>query len=208
MAKSTKPSTAAGEAVDAPSRADLTRTRIMQAAVEAFAARGYHGTTTRDIAAAAGMSPAVVYVHHDSKEELLYSIARSGHEETLKAIQTAATTADDPTAQLEAVIRAFVLHHVEGHTAARVINYELAALSDPHRAEIDSYRQAIDALFDDVVARGIEAGAFHLEHPRFAVVALQSLGIDIARWYREGGWSQDDLAAAYVEMALRIVGAG
>ena len=56
------------------------RTRLLAAAVDAFADRGFHGTTTRDIAAAAGMSPAALYVHHRSKEELLYLIAVAGHQ--------------------------------------------------------------------------------------------------------------------------------
>ena len=55
------------------------RDRLLEAAVDSFAARGFHGTTTRDIAAAAGMSPAALYVHHRSKEDLLHLIARTGH---------------------------------------------------------------------------------------------------------------------------------
>ena len=53
------------------------RTRLARAAVDAFATKGFHGTTTRDISIAAGMSPAALYVHHRSKEELLFLIAIS-----------------------------------------------------------------------------------------------------------------------------------
>ncbi len=41
------------------------RERLINAAVDAFAENGFAGTTTRDIASRAGMSPAAVYVHHD-----------------------------------------------------------------------------------------------------------------------------------------------
>ncbi|MGW3416419.1 helix-turn-helix domain-containing protein, partial [Streptomyces sp. NPDC000888] len=44
--------------------------RLLVAAVEAFAERGYHATTTRDIAGRAGMSPAALYIHYKTKEEL------------------------------------------------------------------------------------------------------------------------------------------
>ncbi|MDV7243326.1 MULTISPECIES: hypothetical protein [Rhodococcus] len=41
-----------------------------------------------------------------------------------------------------------------------------------------------------------------------ASVALLSLGIDIARWYRDDHqWSPEDIAQRYADMALRIVGA-
>ena len=100
----------------------------MAAAVESFAAKGFHGTTTRDIASAAGMSPAALYVHHRSKEELLHRISRAGHDRTLALVRESVASSDDPREQLLAVVHAFVVHHAEGHTGARIVNYELAAL--------------------------------------------------------------------------------
>src|SRR5690606_25495504 len=37
--------------------------RLVASAVESFARRGYHATTTRDISVGAGLSPAALYVH-------------------------------------------------------------------------------------------------------------------------------------------------
>jgi AcrR family transcriptional regulator len=115
-------------------RSSDTRQRLLDAAVTAFAERGFHGTTTRDIAAAAGMSPAAVYVHHKSKEELLYALARTGHDLTLEIVRNAIASAAEPREQLAATARAFALHHAHDHTSARVVNYELAALSPEHHA--------------------------------------------------------------------------
>lgn len=187
--------------------AEATRARLLDAALKAFAEHGYHGTTTRDIAAAAGMSPAALYVHYGSKEELLYQISRAGHDEALKVLREAVESATDPVEQLRAVMHAFVLHHVRSHTSARIVNYELAALSEQHLTAMGRIRREIDQVFVDLVARGIAEGKFHTLHPRMTVVALQSLGIDIARWYREGGWSANEIAEGYVDLALRIVGA-
>jgi AcrR family transcriptional regulator len=49
-------------------RSDATRARLLDAAIAAFAEKGFNGTTTRDIAAAAGLNPAAVYVHHHCDE--------------------------------------------------------------------------------------------------------------------------------------------
>src|SRR5919109_2003429 len=57
--------------------------RLLVAAVEAFAERGYHATTTRDIAGRAGMSPAALYIHYKTKEELLFQISKVGHERSV-----------------------------------------------------------------------------------------------------------------------------
>lgn len=189
------------------SRADATRARLLQAAVAAFAERGYHGTTTRDIAAAAGMSPAALYVHHRSKEELLHLISRSGHERTLRLVREGIASSEDPAEQLRRVVHDFAAHHARDHTSARIVNYELAALSPDHLREITDLRQQIDGEVRRLVEAGVAAGRFDTPNPRMATAALLSLGIDLARWYRDdGGWSPEDIAERYAEMALRIVG--
>jgi hypothetical protein len=58
------------------------------------------------------------------------------------------------------------------------------------------------------VEAGVASGAFDVPDPRMTAVALLSLGIDIARWYREEGeWTPEDIADHYVHLALRLVGA-
>lgn len=184
------------------------RARLLAAAVASFAEKGFHGTTTRDIAAAAGMSPAALYVHHRSKEELLHQISRAGHDRTLALVRAAVATSDEPTKQLLRVVRAFVVHHAQGHTSARIVNYELAALAPEHLAEISSIRRAIEQEVRDVVEAGVTAGVFHTSDPRMTALALLSLGIDVARWYRdEGEWTPEQIAEHYCELALRVVGA-
>ncbi|MCW2854339.1 MAG: kstR2 1 [Nocardioides sp.] len=184
------------------------RARLVAAAVASFAAKGFHGTTTRDIASAAGMSPAALYVHHRSKEDLLHQISRAGHDRTLALVQAAVASSDDPRDQLLAAVHAFVVHHAEDHTSARTVNYELAALSPEHLAEIAAIRRAIEQEMRDLVERGVAADEFHTADPHMTALALLSLGIDVARWYRdEGSWTPTEIADHYCDLALRMVGA-
>ena len=99
-------------------------------------------------------------------------------------------------------------HHAVAHTSARVVNYELAALIRRRTcAEILELRHRIDAVVRDLVERGVAAGAFTTPDPVMTASALLSLGIDVARWYRdEGVWTPDEVAAHYRELALRMVG--
>ncbi len=185
-----------------------TRERLLVAAGDAFAARGFHATTTRDIAAAAGMSPAAVYVHHESKEQLLYLIALEGHLQTKDLIEAAIAGHEDPADQLRAAMRAFVTFHIEQHAMARVINYELVSLADEHRREIDALRRGIRHDVQAVVVRGVAAGIFDTTDPKLATMAILSLGIDIGRWHRvEASWPRARIVAFYTDLALRVVGA-
>ncbi|WP_436700019.1 TetR family transcriptional regulator [Nocardioides sp. BYT-33-1] len=191
-----------------PSRAETTRARLLEAAVTAFAEKGFHGTTTRDIAGAAGMSPAAVYVHHRSKEELLFLISREGHQQALDVVRAARASSANPVEQAAAAGRAFAEFHAHHHTVARILNYELSALSEEHRAEIDELRTGIDRELRALVRDGVAAGVFDTPDPALAATALASMGIDIARWYREDGeWSPTQIGDYYADLALRLVGA-
>lgn len=189
-------------------RGSDTRARLLEAAVTAFAERGFHGTSTRDIASAAGMSPAAVYVHYRSKEELLDQIARTGHEQVVALIRDATTTYDSPADQLSGAVRDFAAHHAHAHAAARVVNYELAALTPDNAGAVRDLRRQISAGLREIVERGIADGSFDCPDPRLAATALLSLGIDIARWYREDhSLTPEELGDAYAALALRMVGA-
>ncbi|MEV0593512.1 TetR family transcriptional regulator [Nonomuraea cavernae] len=54
-----------------------TRERLLQAAADGFAERGYDGTRVADIAAAAGVSNGALYAHFGSKAELLVAALRA-----------------------------------------------------------------------------------------------------------------------------------
>lgn len=102
----------------------------------------------------------------------------------------------------------FAADHALNHTASRIVNYELAALSPEHLSEITATRRIIEQELRQLVDRGVAFGVFHTRDPRMACVALLSLGIDLCRWYREGlRWTPEQIADSYADIALRIVGA-
>lgn len=69
---------------------EARRTAILEAAVPLFAAKGFHGVRTRELAEAAGVSEALLYKHFPSKEalyaELLHHVHRADEEPELQAM--------------------------------------------------------------------------------------------------------------------------
>src|ERR1041385_425322 len=57
-------------------RIDSTRRRIIDAATELFAERGFHTTTARDIARRAGANVAAGNYHYGSKKDLYLEVLR------------------------------------------------------------------------------------------------------------------------------------
>ncbi|NUT46685.1 MAG: TetR/AcrR family transcriptional regulator [Saccharothrix sp.] len=178
---------------------------MLIAAAAAFSVRGYHATTTRDIAAQAGMSPAAVYIHYRSKEELLFQISRIGHATSL-ALLTGVSDVD-PAARLASAVRAFASWHAEFHTTARVVQYELSALTPEHLAEVVELRRRIEGSVRGMVEDGVAAGVFDVPDVRGATLAVLSLCIDVARWYQPGGKrAPAQIGELYADLVLRMLG--
>ncbi|WP_329114943.1 TetR/AcrR family transcriptional regulator [Streptomyces sp. NBC_01465] len=182
--------------------------RLLVAAVEAFAERGYHATTTRDIAGRAGMSPAALYIHYKTKEELLHRISRIGHEKALEILETAADAEGTAADRLASAVRSFVRWHAGHHMTARVVQYELDALGPEHRTEIIELRRRSDAAVRRIINDGVEAGEFDVPYVPGTTLAVLSLCIDVARWFNtEGRRTPDEVGAFYADLVLRMVSA-
>ncbi|MBM7170816.1 TetR family transcriptional regulator [Streptomyces sp. G44] len=182
--------------------------RLLIAAVEAFAERGYHATTTRDIAGRAGMSPAALYIHYKTKEELLHRISRIGHDKALAILRTAADGEGTAAERLAAAVRSFVGWHAAHHTTARVVQYELDALGEEHRTEIVALRRRTDAAVREIINDGVRAGEFDVPDVPGTTLAVLSLCIDVARWFNVAGRrTPDEVGALYADLVLRMVGA-
>ncbi|TSB25595.1 TetR/AcrR family transcriptional regulator [Streptomyces benahoarensis] len=183
--------------------------RLVRAAVEAFAERGYHATTTRDIAGRAGMSPAALYIHYRTKEELLYRISGIGHEKALAIMGEAAAADGSAAERLAAAVRTFVRWHAEHHTTARVIQYELQALGPEHYAEITALRRRTDRLLRQIIQDGADSGEFRADDVPGTTLAALSLCVDVARWFTaDGRRTPDEVGVLYAGLVLRMVGAG
>ncbi|MEU3188500.1 TetR/AcrR family transcriptional regulator [Streptomyces sp. NPDC006923] len=182
--------------------------RLLVAAVEAFAERGYHATTTRDIAGRAGMSPAALYIHYKTKEELLHRISRIGHDRALELLSAAADREGTAAERLADAVRSFVRWHAERHTTARVVQYELDALGEEHRAEIVELRRRTDAVVRRILGDGVRDGEFDVPDVPGTTLAVLSLCIDVARWFNTAGRrTPDEVGALYADLVLRMVSA-
>jgi AcrR family transcriptional regulator len=178
--------------------------RMLIAATQAFADKGYHATTTRDISSLAGMSPAAVYIHYRSKEDLLFQISLIGHELSLGVLDAVRET--DPVERTARAVASFARWHAEFHTTARVVQYELGALSPAHHAEVVLLRREIETRVRDMITAGVRSGAFDVPDVGGAVLAVLSLCIDVARWYRpDGKRTPEDIGELYAGLVLRML---
>jgi AcrR family transcriptional regulator len=97
------------------------RQRILDAAVESFAERGYEATSVGEIAAAAGITKPVLYDHFGSKRDLFVELMESARDELTRR-GAEAFAGDAPLeARLRTAVDAFFAFVEEHPYAARVL---------------------------------------------------------------------------------------
>jgi AcrR family transcriptional regulator len=185
-----------------------TAVRIMLAAADAFAERGFHATKTRDIASRAGLSPAGVYVHFASKEVLLFELSRRGHARARDLLVAAADAAPNPTEALRAIIGGFSRWHAEHNELGRNVQFEFRHLSPEHREAVLGLRKDIDAVVAGVLRDGVATGEFEVDDVPVTALALLSMAIDVARWYApDVRRTPAAIETSYGDLAVRLVSA-
>jgi AcrR family transcriptional regulator len=89
------------------STAAETRQRVLRAALELCATRGYAGTSLRDIAERLSMTKAAIYYHFPSKEDLLLALVAPLFDELAACVREASTTTVAPRRLIRRVVDAF-----------------------------------------------------------------------------------------------------
>ncbi|MFC5745192.1 TetR/AcrR family transcriptional regulator [Actinomadura rugatobispora] len=180
--------------------------RLLHAAIEVIGEHGFHGTSTRAVAARAGLSPAAMYMHFPTKEDLLYQISLAGHELTLDLVEEASAASHDPVERVHAIVTGLVRWHAEHSTIARIIQYEHASLAPGHRREMIELRRRVEDVLRRAVDDGVRTGRFDSAAVPTGVLAIMSLTIDVARWYPvQTRRKPEQIARAYADLALRIL---
>jgi AcrR family transcriptional regulator len=182
--------------------------RLLLAAITAFARHGFHGTTTREIAAIAGLSPAALYTHYPTKASLFYEISLVGHRYILTLTRDALAAGGDPRDKVARLVRASVTYHAEEVTLTRVVNSEFrGALDRKSLKVIVAMRHEVTDLVRSVVEEGVDAGVFSIPDPHAATVAMLRL-MDVSPWYNPAGvMSPEDLADSFCALILQMLGA-
>ncbi|MDH3443160.1 MAG: TetR/AcrR family transcriptional regulator [Deltaproteobacteria bacterium] len=94
--------------------ADQRRAAIVQAATKVFADNGFHGTTTRELARAAGVSEALLYKHFPSKESLFGAMLANGAKGAMFTAFKRILALEPSTSTLVIMVHFMISYYVRG----------------------------------------------------------------------------------------------
>jgi AcrR family transcriptional regulator len=184
-----------------------SREDVIAAAGKLFAARGYHGTSMRDLGRELGLHGSSLYSHVTSKEDLLVAVVERGAERFEISAERALGDHDTPVERLRALIGGHIDVVLDHTDEAKTFLDEARSLEDPARRRIRDARNAYELRFRTVIAEGIEGGAFGTTiDPKIATIFILSILNAVERWYDPSGpLRRDDLKSeisAFVENSL------
>ena len=180
------------------------RQELLHAAARLFRQQGFAATTTRDIAAAAGMQSGSPFYHFENKAALLFAVMEQGMRAALRR-QAAALQSMPPGSPAEAVLRALVHAHFDvllgaGSDFIPVMLYEWRSLSDAQRADIAGLQRDYERAWAATLQSLVNAGRIDADARVARLMMLGALNWSV-QWYQAGrGLSLDALC----EQAMRL----
>lgn len=185
---------------DAPPLA--TRERILRAAAEIFAAKGYHGAGMTELGVAADIQRGALYYHIGSKEELLYDLCKSHVEEALERGRAAVASTDDPIGQFRALAKAHLQTLADRRSDVITAEREMHSLTGDRAVRLAVLRREHQSLFEDVMRRGHEMGVFSEIGPIDVLGILGMFNYTYVWLDPEGAMPVDEVADRLVDLTL------
>jgi len=206
------PYTNSGDTKDVPTQIknqDLVnqrRRQIVDAAVRLFIDKGFHKTTTREIAGAAGISTGLLYEYVRTKEDVLYLVCDAIHSEVEQGVTNALRKASRGRDVLAAMIKEYfmVCNRMSDHIL--LIYQETRALPPHWRKRVLDKEIKVTKLFVNIVQKLVETGELpSLNKPTVELIAhnITVLGHmwTFRRWFLARHYTIDD----YIEIQIRFI---
>jgi AcrR family transcriptional regulator len=161
---------------------------VWTVSAQLFREKGYHATTTRELAERLEITRASLYYHVTKKEDLLYGISVEALDRVTSAVREAIETVDDPNERIRALILTHLTSMLTDIDMHATMLLDLQQLTGDELAEVVSLRNTYEALVASVVREAQAAGALRgdISDRNLTLGLLNMLNWTIT-WYRPGG---------------------
>ena len=152
------------------------RREAIRAAAKVFADKGFHGSSTRDIAERLGIKQGSLYYYFKSKEEALGEVCLYGIEAYVQRMETIAASDQPFEAKLLATVTSHLTAYRERNEALKVHNDERLYLPEEKRATLkllgSGYRRRLEGIFESGVEAGVLRAGIDCHFAAQAVIGI------------------------------------
>ena len=189
-----------------PDLVDRRRRQIAEAAVQLFIKNGFHKTTTRQIARATGFSIGSLYEYVASKEDVLYLVCDSIHEEVERLVTETLTGATGGRKALKKVLREYfmVCHRMSDFIL--LIYQETRSLPIQWQKRVLENELRITGLFIDVLAGVADYGDLPNLNARSIELAAHNISVLGHMWtFRRWFFGRHYTIEEYIELQTEFI---
>jgi AcrR family transcriptional regulator len=134
------------------------RRQLVDAAVGLFVRKGFHATTTREIAQAVGWSVGALYQYIKTKEDILYLVCEAIHADMEAALRERINKAATARETLEGAMAEYLRTCDRMQNAILLIYRETSSLTPEYRSGVLANEARITAIFEGILRQGAKDG--------------------------------------------------
>jgi len=168
-------------------RADDPRSRILAAAAEVFAQKGFDGAGVDEIARRAGVNKAMLYYHVGDKATLYGAVVMTFLTRVKAEVERRIAAETDPLAKIGALQRALLQVFNEVPDYPRLMQREIADGGTHLPPEVLKLMAGLMTLTRSIIEEGRAAGALRDVHPLLAHLMVISTSIFVMNAQRLRG---------------------
>ncbi|GAA3995160.1 TetR/AcrR family transcriptional regulator [Hymenobacter fastidiosus] len=162
------------------------RQLILEEAAKLFKAKGFGGTSMRDLGAQVGMEAASMYNHINSKDEILELICFHVSNTYVSQLAQIEQTDTSYVEKIKALIHLHIRLMIEDGAAVSVANNDWKYLTNDKLEAFKEARKNYEKGFAALIEQGIAAGELQPVNTSVALFTILSAVRWVELWYRPG----------------------
>ncbi|MBT2523315.1 TetR/AcrR family transcriptional regulator [Arthrobacter sp. ISL-28] len=181
---------------------------LIDAAAKVFFEKGYAASSVQEVADEVGLLKGSLYHYIRTKEDLLFAVVEDAHRASMQIVEELSLLNADPAAELAAFVRAHLDLLVRERVKLSVYLHEARMLTSEHRMVVAEQRRLYGRYLQNLIERGQHNRTFvsrvDSELSTRAVLGMLNWTYE---WYRDDDRDWEAVVSAFVQTALRAVGA-
>ncbi len=157
--------------------------QICDAAIGLFSRRGFHQTSVREIAEAAGLSIGTLYSYIKTKEDVLSLVYQRIFRRFQERVDEATEGIEDPVARLRAALEATLTVNDEFREVVLLLYQESHALGKEVLESLFDLDRQYASYLGAILDRGVQRGVFRVRDTKLMAICLLFLS---AVWALKG----------------------
>ncbi len=182
------------------------RDQIIRGAVKLFIHKGFHKTTTREIAQACGLSVGAMYEYIQSKEDVLYLVCDYIHSELESRLRRVIVEEDSGKESMKKAVNQLFRVMGEMNDDVLLIYQETKSLPSETMKYVLQKEEEITALFERILEKGLRDGTIHIDPSSIKLMAHNIMVLGqmwtFRRWALHRYYSLEEFARRQTSLLL------